>query len=81
MGVGLDDISTEVMVKTGIPHRLISETVRESEIDLVVIPTHGRSGVPHIFFGSVAEKVVRSANCPILTLRPEDRAERVATPD
>jgi nucleotide-binding universal stress UspA family protein len=68
-------------VKTGTPHRPISESVRASEIDLVVIPTHGRSGVAHVLFGSVAEKVVRSANCPILTIRPEQRAERVTSAD
>lgn len=44
---------------------------REHEVDLVVIGTHGRSGINHALLGSVAEKVVRKAPCPVLTVRPE----------
>lgn len=40
------------------------------EIDLIVIGTHGRSGLSHLLIGSVAEKVVRSAHCPVLTVHP-----------
>lgn len=42
---------------------------REHEIDLIVIATHGRTGLSHLLIGSVAEKVVRHAPCPVLTLR------------
>ena len=41
------------------------------EIDLIVLATHGRTGLPHIMLGSVAEYVVRTAPCPVLTVRPE----------
>lgn len=50
------------------------ETVRyarEHEIDLIVMGTHGRSGLKHALLGSVAENVVRHAPCPVLTVRPE----------
>jgi nucleotide-binding universal stress UspA family protein len=42
-------------------------------IDLIVLGTHGRPGVAHLFMGSVAEKVVRTAPCPVLTLRHPER--------
>jgi nucleotide-binding universal stress UspA family protein len=42
---------------------------RENEIDLIVIGTHGRTGLAHVLLGSVAEKVVRKADCPVLTVR------------
>jgi len=41
---------------------------RENEIDLIVIGTHGRTGLVHVLLGSVAEKVVRKAPCPVLTV-------------
>ena len=46
--------------------------VNWGNFDLIVIGTHGRSGLAHMLLGSVAEKVVRKANCPVLTVRPED---------
>jgi nucleotide-binding universal stress UspA family protein len=47
----------------------IVEYAAAHEIDLIVMGTHGRSGVSHLLMGSVAEKVVRTAPCPVLTLR------------
>jgi nucleotide-binding universal stress UspA family protein len=41
------------------------------QADIIVIGTHGRSGLPYVLLGSVAEKVVRTASCPVLTIRPE----------
>ena len=43
----------------------------ENEIDLIVIGTHGRSGLMHVLMGSVAERIVRKAPCPVLTVKPE----------
>ena len=65
------DVKTEGHVRIGVAHREICRLVEESEIDLVVVPTHGRSGLSHVLFGSVAEKVVRLAKCPVMTIRPE----------
>jgi len=45
----------------------IQDFVREQQVDLVVMGTHGRTGLAHLFLGSVAERVVRSASCPVLT--------------
>jgi nucleotide-binding universal stress UspA family protein len=70
---GISGIRTEVKVESGIPHRVLSETIDKDNIDLVVMTTHGRSGIPHFLLGSVAEKVARLAHCPVLTIRPEEK--------
>jgi nucleotide-binding universal stress UspA family protein len=44
---------------------------RDQEIDVIVLSTHGRTGLSHILMGSVAERVVRKSPCPVLTVRPE----------
>lgn len=44
---------------------------RENEIDLIVLGTHGRGAIAHMLMGSTAEKVVRKAPCPVLTVKPE----------
>jgi nucleotide-binding universal stress UspA family protein len=46
---------------------------KENEIDLIVMGTHGRTGVSHMFLGSVAERIVRNAPCPVLTVRHPER--------
>ena len=60
--------SVRVRVVTGDPAAEIVRLAKEERADLVVLPTHGRTGLSHVFFGSVAEKVVRHAECPVLTL-------------
>ncbi|MBK7629896.1 MAG: universal stress protein [Ignavibacteriales bacterium] len=59
----------KTILKTGKPFVEIIETAKEENVDLIIIATHGHSGVEHILFGSTAEKVVRKAPCPVLTLR------------
>jgi universal stress protein A len=54
----------------GIPYRKIVEVAADEKLDLIVMATHGRTGFSHLFLGSVAEKVVRTAPCPVLTIRP-----------
>lgn len=63
------DTQVETIIKTGKPFVEINETAREKDIDLIIIATHGHTGVEHLLFGSTAEKVVRKAPCPVLTLR------------
>lgn len=57
-------------LKTGQPWSSILEAVDETQADLVVMGTHGRRGLSHVLLGSVAEKVVRLAPVPVLTVRP-----------
>ena len=54
----------------GEPAEVIRQVAEEDEFDLVVMGTRGRSGVPRILLGSVAERVLRTAPCPVLTVRP-----------
>ena len=58
-------------VVEGSPKVEIVRYARTHEIDLIVLATHGRSGLAHLIIGSVAENVVRTAPCPVLTVRPE----------
>jgi nucleotide-binding universal stress UspA family protein len=62
-------IKVDITIKTGKPFVEINETAQEIDADLIIIATHGHTGVEHILFGSTAEKVVRKAPCPVLTLR------------
>ena len=61
----------ERVVRTGTPFVEIVRHAKENDIDLIVMGTHGRTGLVHALIGSVAEKVVRKAPCPVLTVRPE----------
>src|SRR5436190_14553622 len=54
----------QIKVLEGIPWDLIVQYAAESGADLIVMPTHGRSGLKHLLLGSVAERVVRHAHCP-----------------
>lgn len=64
-----EKLNYKVMVKTGKPFIEIIETAKEINADLIIISTHGHTGVEHLLFGSTAEKVVRKAPCPVLTIR------------
>ena len=58
-------------------HQHLPEIIRyakEHEIDLIVMGTHGRTGLTHLLLGSVAENVVRKAKCPVLTVHPTDHS-------
>lgn len=54
----------------GTPKVEIVRYAKQHDIDLIVISTHGRTGLAHVLMGSVAENVVRTAPCPVLTVRP-----------
>ena len=58
-----------ILVTSNTPAAAIVAYAKEARIDLIVMGTHGRSGVSHMFMGSVAERVVRTAPCPVLTVR------------
>jgi universal stress protein A len=57
-------------VTVGAPYQRITETATSEPVDLIVMATHGRTGLKHLLLGSVAERVVRLAPCPVLTIRP-----------
>lgn len=65
----MDLKDVEYTVIRGIPYEEILKFAEEKNIDLIVIGTHGRKGIDRVLFGSTAERVVRNASCPVLTVR------------
>jgi nucleotide-binding universal stress UspA family protein len=57
------------VVVAGIPYEEVLRKAEETGASLIVLGTHGRTGIDHLIFGSTAERVVRSAVCPVLTIR------------
>ncbi len=69
-------IKVEYIVKIGNPHEIISETASEKFIDLIILATHGFSGIKHLLMGSTTEKVLRRTHCPVISLKePVDQEE------
>ena len=64
-----DVLEVETIVVKGVPFNEIINAATEISVDLIVIGTHGRTGISHVMLGSVAEKVVRKSLCPVLTVR------------
>ena len=60
------------MAAAGAPERLIIELAKQKHADLIVMGTHGRRGLSHLLLGSVAERVVRTAECPVMTVQQTD---------
>ena len=54
---------------TGSPATSVVAAATKLKVDVIVVATHGRTGLPHLFLGSVAERIVRTARCPVLTVR------------
>ncbi len=59
----------QTLIVPGIPYQEIISTAQEQKADMIVIGTHGRTGLDHVLFGSTAEKVVRKSLLPVLTVR------------
>jgi nucleotide-binding universal stress UspA family protein len=65
-------IKVTSIIKVGKPFIEIIEVAKSENADLIVISSHGRTGMDHVLFGSTADKVVRKAPCPVLTVRPHE---------
>ncbi len=63
-------VRARTFIRSGKPFLEIIAAAQEEDVDLIIIATHGHTGVEHILFGSTAEKVVRKAACPVLVVRP-----------
>ncbi len=66
-------VLTNTLVRQGQPAHEIVNCARELAVDLIVLSTHGRTGLRHVLVGSVAENVVRYAPCPVLVVREQGR--------
>jgi len=62
----------ETMVISGVPFTTILDKAAEVKADMIIMGTHGRTGLDHVLFGSTAEKVVRKSTIPVLTIRIEE---------
>ena len=76
---GIEGVPVESRLAIGVPYREICRTAEELAADLIVMPAHGASGISHFLFGSVADKVVRRALCPVLSLRPSHVAQAASS--
>jgi nucleotide-binding universal stress UspA family protein len=65
--------ATPVILTSGAPASAIVDYANEARIDLIIMGTHGRGALAHMLMGSVAERVVRTAPCPVLTVRHPER--------
>lgn len=65
-------VAAETVVTEGAPNRVIVSAAVAHDVDLVVMGTHGRTGIEHVLLGSVAERVVRKAPVPVLTVHTDD---------
>ncbi|MCX8031586.1 MAG: universal stress protein [Thermodesulfovibrionales bacterium] len=59
----------EYVIKRGVPYEEILKFAKDNSIDLIIMGTHGRTGLDRVLFGSTAERVVRNSTCPVLTVR------------
>ena len=62
-------LSVRTLLGVGAAYDVIVDVAKKLKVDLIVMSTHGRTGLSHFLIGSVAERVVRSATCPVLTVR------------
>jgi universal stress protein A len=65
-------IPVEQQIRVGSPYLEITAAARELDVDLIVVATHGYTGLKHVFLGSTAERVIRHASCPVLTVRERE---------
>ena len=63
------------LIYEGRPAEKIVEIAKELGVDMIVMGTHAREGLDRLFFGSVANEVVKSAKCPVMTIRPSKKPE------
>lgn len=67
--IGKRGVESTILVRFGVAYHVILDAAKEFKADLIFISTHGRTGLAHSLIGSVAERVVREASCPVLTVR------------
>ena len=66
-------IKTHHVVRLGRAWQEVVEIAREVKSDLIILATHGYTGLKHVLLGSVAEKILRHAPCPVLSVRADER--------
>lgn len=67
-------LQVETVLREGYPASVIEDEARERKVDLIVIGTRGHTGLKHLLLGSIAERVVQKAPCPVLTVKAREDA-------
>jgi universal stress protein A len=79
-GLGKRGVKCRTLVDFGVPYQAIVYAAKKIKASLIIMSTHGRTGLAHVLIGSVAERVLQHAECPILLFRrlpaPEQRGRR-----
>lgn len=68
-------VEAQGIIRHGVPYEEITTYAEEQGVDLIVLATHGHTGLSHILLGSVAEKVIHHAPCPVLTTRIDESSK------
>ena len=75
----LDKLEVEYVVRKGVPLLEVVRFASEIKADMIVCGTHGHTGLKHVLFGSVAERIVHKAPCPVLSVRHPDHKFEMPT--
>lgn len=67
-------VAARGLLRSGVPHQEIVLAAKDEQPDLIVMGTHGRGGLGRLLLGSVADRVIRSASCPVMTVRETRKA-------
>ena len=79
--LALGDVECRLEMKHGVAYEEIARYAENESVDLIIMATHGRTGLSHLLVGSTAERVVRIAGCPVLTVRAGCLAKREESAD
>ena len=63
------EVTIQICILVGLPHTMICQVAQQEQADLIVMGSHGRTGLAHVLLGSVAENAMRYAPCPVLVVR------------
>jgi len=69
----ISKVTVHRVIEIGVAHKRIVEKAAKEEVDMIVMSTHGTTGILHLLIGSVTEQVVRRSTCPVLCIRPETK--------
>jgi len=72
-----DDVNVSSLIKVGSPFNTVADLIKTDDIDLIVMGTKGATGLQEVLVGSNAEKVVRHANCPVITIKTKVDADAI----
>lgn len=68
-----EGISVEPLIAFGLPSDCIIEQAKKEDADLIILGTHGRTGISRLLMGSTAESVIRHAKCPVLVVKASEK--------